>query len=167
MCIIILLYLTWVLWNSMFPDVTILKRLKTGLGPSAEQSFWPGCMLALSSWRQCNNCTMAIPDSCLTCRERLRGMIRKWTRANFGNPGKEITYEMSFTQHLRVVPGWTSIEYLKSYTCKSKSEYGDSRESHCVQCAEVESQRNHWVKGWLDFFWLMPGRFAYLFIIRA
>ena len=162
MCIIILLYLTWVLWNSMFPDVTILKRLKTGLGPSAEQSFWPGCMLALSSWRQCNNCTMAIPDSCLTCREHLTGMNRKWTKANVRTPGKEITYEMSFAQQLRVVPGWASKEYLKSYTCKTKSEHRDSKESHCVQCAEVESQWNHWVKGWLHSFWLMLGRFAWV-----
>ena len=152
----------------MFPDVTILKRLKNwGLGPSAEQSYWPGCLLALSSWRQCNNCTMAIPDSCLTCRECLTVMIRKWTTANIGIPGKEITYEMSFAQHLRVVPGWSSMEYLKSYTHKTKSEHRDSRGSHCVQCAEAESQWNHWVKGWLHSFWLMLGRFAASFIIRA
>ena len=65
----------------------------------------------------------------LDLQRKFEEIIRKWNRDNIGTIRKEKNiegYEISFTQHLKVVPGLASIEFIKSYASKTKSKHWDS-----------------------------------------
>ena len=65
----------------------------------------------------------------MTCKESLKKLSENELKPTLGSQERKKnywSYELSFTQHLRVVPGEASIEYVKPCTSKTKSKHWDS-----------------------------------------
>jgi hypothetical protein len=75
----------------MFPDVMILKQSKIEAWGTAQHSpNGPGVCCVFSSWKQCNNCTMVVPDLCLTCKESLMKLLENELEPTLGPREKKI-----------------------------------------------------------------------------
>ena len=74
----------------MFLDVMILRQLKIEAWAHCFQDeaqhspHGPGACRAPSSWKQCSNCTMVVPDQCLTCKESLKKLLENEIEPTLG-----------------------------------------------------------------------------------